>query len=117
MPNMDVKELGIDLIEIKRFSAAKNNRQNKFLLNNYSQKELDYCFSFKNSGPHLAGTWAAKEAVFKILGRDDILFSSIEIRRRKNGQPTIWLSNHQQKSIAVSISHTAKLAIAIALKK
>jgi len=114
---MSLQELGIDLIEIKRFSTIKNNRQNKFLLNNYSPKELDYCFSFKNSGPHLAGTWAGKEAVFKTLNRDNLLFSSIEIRREKNGRPTVWLNSRQQKSIALSISHTAKLAVAIAIKK
>jgi len=114
---MSLKELGIDLVEIKRFPTIKKNRHNKFLLNNYSQKELDYCFSFKDPGPHLAGTWAAKEAVYKTLGQNNLLFSSLEIRREKNGRPTAWLNNRQQKSIAISISHTTKLAIAIALKK
>lgn len=108
--------LGIDILEIKRFNSFGKSRDNRFLLNNYSKREIDYCFSFKNPAPHLAGTFAAKEAVFKTLGRNDILFSLIEIRRNKNGKPEAWIKNRRQKSILISISHTAKIAAAIAIK-
>lgn len=114
---MGLHGLGIDILEIKRFDFFNKHRSNRFLLDNYSKKELAHCFSFKNPGPHLAGIFAAKEAVFKTLRRNDILFSLIEIRREKNGRPAVWIKNRCQKSIFVSISHTAKIAVAIAIKQ
>lgn len=114
---MKLRGLGIDILEIKRFVSFKKSLDNRFLLNNYSKAELDYCFSFKNPGPHLAGIFAAKEAVFKTLRLDNILFSLIEIRREKNNQPVVWIKNRYQKSIFVSISHTAQIAVAIAIKQ
>ncbi len=114
---MKSRGLGIDILEIKRFNSFRKNRNSRFLLNNYSKKEIDYCFSFKNPAPHLAGAFAAKEAVFKTLGRNDIVFSSIEIRRNKNGKPEVWIKNRRQKLILISISHTTKIAIAIAIKQ
>lgn len=114
---MKLYGIGIDILEIKRFDSLGKSRDSRFLLDNYSKKEIDYCFSFKNSAPHLAGIFAAKEAVFKTLKRDNILFSLIEIRREKNGRPMVWIKNRHQKSIFVSISHTTKIAIAIAIKQ
>ena len=113
---MKLQGLGIDILEIKRFNSLSKNRNNRFLLNNYSKKEIDYCFSFKNPGPHLAGDFAVKEAVFKALEQSNIFLSSIEIRRNKNGKPEVWIKGHRQKSMIVSISHTAKIAAAIAIK-
>lgn len=109
------KGVGLDMVEIKRFTPFKNRHQNRFLLNNYSSKELDYCFSFKGPAPHLAGTFAAKEAVFKALDKKKILFSKIEIIRNKNGKPSAKIENRLQKNLQLSISHTSKFAIAIAI--
>lgn len=109
--------LGIDILEIKRFDSFGKNRNSRFVLNNYSKKEIDYCFSFKNPAPRLAGTFAAKEAVFKALGQNNILLSLVEIRRNKSGQPEVWIKNRRKKSILLSISHSAKIAIAIAIKQ
>jgi len=83
---MKLQGLGIDILEIKRFGSLGKARNNRFLLNNFSKRELDYCFSFKNPAPHLAGDFAAKEAVFKTLGKNNILLSLIEIRRNKSGK-------------------------------
>ena len=113
---MSIIGLGIDILEIKRFQGFGKNKNSRFLSNNFSKNELDYCFSFKDRATHLAGTFAAKEAVFKSLGKD-ILLSEIEIRREKNGQPTVWIKNRKQNRTIVSISHTQNLALAIAMKK
>ena len=64
---MSVNGLGIDIVETHRFTLFKS-RDDQFLLDNYSAEELAYCFSFKDPSEHLAGTFAAKEAVFKALG-------------------------------------------------
>lgn len=109
--------IGIDIVEVSQFFPFKKNRKDRFLQNNYSVAELDYCFSFKNPDPHLAGIFAAKEAVFKALGQNNILSASVEIRRDKNGQPTVWIKNRRQKSVLISISHTTKTAVATAIIK
>lgn len=114
---MNLTGLGVDVLDIKRFNSFGKSRNNQFLLNNFSKKELDYCFSFKSFGEHLAGTFAAKEAVFKALGKDDMIFSVIEIRREKNGKPNVYIKGKLQKSILVSISHSESITIAIAIKQ
>lgn len=113
---MILNGLGIDIVEISRLIPFKS-RDDRFLTNNYSTTELDYCFSFKDPGPHLAGIFAAKEAVLKALGGDKIRLPLIEIRREKSGQPVVWIKNRRQRSILVSISHTAKTSIAVAIKR
>ncbi len=112
---MSPRGLGIDILEIKRFDSFGKNRDNRFLLDNYSKKEIDHCFSFKNPAPHLAGNFAAKEAVFKALGQNNIFLSLIEIRRNKSSKPEVWIKNRRQ-TILISISHTEKIAAAIAVK-
>lgn len=114
---MSLKGLGIDILDISRFTFLEKNKDNRFLKDNYTKQELAYCFSFNNPGPHLAGIFAAKEAVFKTLGRSGFLQSSIEIRRGKTGKPIVWIKNRHQKSIIISISHTIKIAIAIAIRQ
>jgi len=113
---MTLYGIGIDVVEIERFASFKKNKSHRFLANNFSSKELAYCFAFEDSSIHLAGTFSAKEAVWKVLGQKNLLMSLIEIRRNKSGQPTVWLRNKQQKSVLVSISHTKKISIAIAIK-
>ena len=107
--------LGVDIEQIKRFKILSKRNNNRFLKNNFSKIELDYCFSFNDSATHLAGTFAAKEAIFKSIGKN-ILLSEIEVRREKNGNPTVWIKDLRQSKIIVSISHTKNLALAIAIK-
>ncbi|MCX6735956.1 MAG: holo-ACP synthase [Candidatus Parcubacteria bacterium] len=112
---MEVKGIGIDIVEVKRFASFKKKGEDRFLSNNFTEKELEYCFSFSDSSVHLAGTFAGKEAVWKALGKTDILQSLFEIRRDTSGCPTVWIKNRQQKTILLSISHTADTAVAVAI--
>jgi len=112
---MAIQGIGIDIVEVKRFSSFE--KENRFLSDNFTENEIDYCFSYRDPSVHLAGTFAAKEAVYKALGRSDILQSVIEIRREKKGKPSVWIAGRCQKSIFISISHTKDIATAIALKQ
>ncbi len=114
---MNVKGLGIDIVDVKRFNLFQKRKEDRFLNNTFSLYELDYCFSFKDSSVHLAGTFAAKEAVLKSLSRDDIILSNIEIRRDNKGRPEVFLLKKKQKSILVSISHSKVTAVAVAVKQ
>ncbi len=112
---MTVKGVGIDIAEVKKFASFKKNGEDRFLSNNFTEKELEYCFSFADSSIHLAATFAAKEAVWKAFGRADMLQSAIEVRRNGSGYPTVWIKNRPQKSILLSISHTTETAVAVAI--
>jgi phosphopantetheinyl transferase len=72
----------------------------------------------------LAGRWAAKEAVSKVLGLGvrGIGWREIEIERLPTGQPAVRLHGRAERRarqlgmerVAVSISHEADYAVAIA---
>lgn len=104
--------VGIDLVEVKRFKPFKEH--SPFIQKVFFQSEIKYCFSFKDFSTHLAGTYAAKEAVSKALGVAKFPFAEIEIIRDKQGKPS---ARHKGKKlpIEISISHTGSLATAIAV--
>jgi phosphopantetheine--protein transferase-like protein len=72
----------------------------------------------------LAGRWAAKEAVSKVLGLGvrGIGWREIEIELLATGQPTVRLHGNAARraeqlgieAIAVSISHEREYAVAVA---
>ena len=109
------KGIGIDCVDVARFVPYAKDVHNHALQTMFFQEELTYCFSYEDPSTHLAGTFAAKEAVFKALGRKDILFSIIEIRRQKDGAHKVWIDGIEQHSILLSISHTQSVAMAISV--
>lgn len=113
---MGVRGVGIDIVAVKRFAPFERDRKSRFLLDNFSAIERAHCFSFKDARVHLAGTFAAKEAVRKTFTDPLRLIRSIEIRRGKDGRPGVWIRNRYQRSILVSISHEKTMAVAIAVQ-
>jgi holo-[acyl-carrier protein] synthase len=74
----------------------------------------------------LAGRFAAKEAVLKLLGtgwRGKIAWTDIEVINNSSGQPAVRMEGEVKriadaagvKEIAISITHTANFAIASAV--
>ena len=108
------RKIGIDLIKIARFRPFVRNKNHSFLRKSFSKKELDYCFAHADPAVHLAGIFAAKEAIAKALGAHTVAFVDYEIRHTKGGAPEAWRRN-RKLSIAVSITHTDALAAAIAV--
>ena len=107
--------VGTDIIEVSRIEKLIKDKGDKFLNRIYTQEEIDYC---ESKGPnkyhHYAGRFAAKEAVFKILGTKQLKFKSIEILNKHDGSPYI---NTFQFDINISISHIKKYATAVAIMK
>ena len=107
--------VGTDIIEVSRIEKLIKDKGGKFLNRIYTQKEIDYCESKgPNKYQHYAGRFAAKEAVFKILGTKQLTFKSIEILNKDDGSPYI---NTFQSDINISISHIKKYATAVAVMK
>ena len=74
---MQLGGIGIDVAEIGRFRTSKMRRGERFVSNIFSKHEQDYCFSYRDPAPHLAGTFAAKEAVRKIYGDKPMALAQI----------------------------------------
>lgn len=111
---MKVDGIGVDVTEIGRFRTSKMRRGERFINNTFSKHERDYCFSYRDPAPHLAGTFAAKEAVRKIYGDKPMTLAQIEVRHRPSGKPEIWIKGKRSATLLTSITHTKKIAISIA---
>ena len=72
--------VGIDLMEIKRFRNLPNEKHNSFYMKLFTNDELEYCLKYSDPYPHFAGIFAAKEAVIKCLEKK-VYFKEIEIQR------------------------------------
>ena len=106
--------VGIDIIEVKRFKEVSRAKNTHKLSKFFSKREIEYCLLHKDSSVHFAGMFAAKEAISKALGTAQFPFIEIEIRHLKNGAPVAYFKN-KKLPISLSISHTKDLATAIAI--
>jgi holo-[acyl-carrier protein] synthase len=120
-PPPDTTELGIDIIRVSRITASLARFGDRFTKRVLTPAEAAYV---RNRPETLAGRWAAKEAVSKVLGLGvrGIGWRDIEVERLPTGQPAIRLHGRAARRatqlgmnrIAVSISHEAEFAVAIA---
>ena len=126
IPAMDAIAHGIDLVVCARLKAAIGRHGERLLKRVFTPAELEYCRDRKRELEHLAGRFAAKEAVLKVLGtgwRRGINWTDVEIRNDPSGRPRVYLSGRCRQiaderglgEIVVSISHIATHAIASAI--
>ena len=114
-------ELGIDIIKVERIAASLarfGDRFTKRVLTPHEQRHV------RGRPETMAGRWAAKEAVSKVLGLGvrGIGWRDIEIERLPTGQPSVRLHGRAAARatqlgmgrVAVSISHESDYAVAIA---
>ncbi len=109
-----VPSLGIDIVEIKRV-ARLARRNARFLSRVFSPEEIRYCRDKKKKWQHFAVRFAAKEAVWKALGRPGLDLKDISIRRAVSGRPSILLEGRPAPYIQISLTHTESYAAAVAL--
>ncbi|MBP8304870.1 MAG: holo-ACP synthase [Phycisphaerae bacterium] len=117
---------GIDLVECSRIQDLLGRHGDRFICRVFTPAEIAYARSARNTVERLAGRFAAKEAVMKLIGtgwRGTIAWTDIEIVNDPMGRPQVRLSGEvarilREKGIGqveVSITHTAQLAMASAL--
>ncbi|MDR1928694.1 MAG: holo-ACP synthase [Endomicrobium sp.] len=108
--------IGIDIEEVKRFN--KYIRNIRYLKRIFTKEEILYSLSKKKSAQHLAVRFAAKEAVWKALGtvkNKKLTNTFISIQNTKIGKPQVYIKNKKYKNIDVSLSHTNKYVVAVAI--
>jgi holo-[acyl-carrier protein] synthase len=116
-----IEELGIDIIKVERIRNALDRFGPRFSGRVLTPAERRYV---RDRPQTFAGRWAAKEAVSKVLGLGvrGIGWKEIEIERLPTGQPAVRLHGRADARsrqlgmtrIAVSITHEADYAVAIA---
>jgi holo-[acyl-carrier protein] synthase len=120
-PPEDTTELGIDIIKVERIRASLERFGARFSKRVLTPAEQRYV---RDRPETMAGRWAAKEAVSKVLGLGvrGIGWRDIEIERLPTGQPAVRLHGRAagraeqlgMGRIAVSITHESDYAVAIA---
>lgn len=111
---MKIQGLGVDIIEVKRIRnlARKNKR---FLSRIFTPGEINYCRKKINPWQHLAVRFAAKEAVWKALGKQEIALKHIAIKNTPSGRPAVTLNGKVNSNIYLSLSHCKEYALAQAI--
>ena len=114
-------ELGIDIIKVERIRASLERFGERFTQRVLTPSEQRYV---RGRPETMAGRWAAKEAVSKVLGLGvrGIGWRDIEIERLPTGQPAVRLHGRAaaraaqlgMARIAISITHESDYAVAVA---
>jgi holo-[acyl-carrier protein] synthase len=114
-------ELGVDIIKVDRIRSTLERFGSRFSERVLTSAEQRYV---RDRPETLAGRWAAKEAVSKVLGLGvrGIGWRDIEVERLPTGQPAVRLHGRAARRaeqlgmdrIALSISHESDYAVAIA---
>jgi holo-[acyl-carrier protein] synthase len=119
---MSRHEIGIDLIDIDRIVAVLGRFPERFRLRVLTEGEQRYC---GHRVERIAGRWAAKEAISKVLGLGvrGVGWREIEILPNHAGAPQVTLHRRAARraeamgldEVSVSISHERRMAVAVAV--
>ncbi len=119
---MSRHEVGVDLIDIDRIATVLGTYPQRFRRRVLTEREDRYCGS---KIERVAGRWAAKEAISKVLGLGvrGVGWREIEVLPNRAGQPQVLLHGRAAEraawlgleELSVSISHERHMAVAVAL--
>lgn len=116
---------GVDIIKNNRIQFLLDKYEEKFLERLFTPSEKDYIMNRNKDFKTVAGMFAAKEAISKVVGTGigKLSWKDIEILHSASGRPYVHLSNNLQgilkdlnlKEIDISISHEEEFSIAFAI--
>lgn len=110
--------IGVDVELVERFARFERQRDHRFLRRAFFASEVRSCLARASPAQHLAARWAAKEAVIKALSHFEnrgVHWRNIEIIEA-GGVPRVrWHSLTTEAAVAVSLSHSGGVALAVAL--
>jgi holo-[acyl-carrier protein] synthase len=119
---MSRHEIGIDLIDIDRIVSVQRRFPDRFRHRVLTEHERRYVGSHVE---RLAGRWAAKEAISKVLGLGvrGVGWREIEVLPNRAGAPQVLLHGRAAvraaamglDEVTVSISHERHMAVAVAV--
>lgn len=113
---------GVDVVEVERFRRAMARGGRAFMRRVFTPREETYARLRRRTALlHLAGRFAAKEAVLKALSQVEptrrLAMNQVEVRNDRLGRPHIVLRDGRRGRLAVhvSLSHVASVAVASAI--
>ena len=113
---------GIDVVELVRFRRALSRGGEAFLRRVFTKQETAYARARRRTTLlHLAGRFAAKEAVIKALSQLDprrvVAMHQVEIRNDRLGRPHVILHDGPagRVTVHISLSHVNSVAVASAI--
>jgi holo-[acyl-carrier protein] synthase len=123
---MRIIATGIDLIECARVREVWDRHGDRLVNRLLTETELNYVRRHRDLVPRLAGRFAAKEAILKVLGtgwKGRIAWRDMEIVNDSRGQPQVRLTGECRRvaetlgitDILVSITHTENYAAGTAI--
>ncbi len=116
---------GVDIVKVERISKNLDKHRDSFLKKICTPGEISY-IEEKNYRPEtVAGLFAAKEAVSKMLGTGigQVGFKDIEVKHLESGKPYVDIMGKLEEkmqdlgidNIELSISHEKDYALAFAI--
>jgi holo-[acyl-carrier protein] synthase len=119
---MSRHEIGVDLVDIERIVGVLDRFPERFVRRVLTDAEAAYC---RGRIERIAGRWAAKEAISKVLGLGvrGVGWREIEILPNRAGAPQVHLHARARaraewmglEEVSVSITHERKQAVAVAI--
>src|SRR3954451_6759995 len=117
---------GVDICEVPRIAESIARFGDRFLQRVFTEREIRYCQSKKNSVERFAARFAAKEAAMKALGTGasrGVTWKSIEVGHAPGGRPLLHLHGKTAqiaerlgvRQISLSLTHTESTAMAIVI--
>lgn len=113
--------VGVDMVEVARFTKFSP----RFFKRMFSPEEIAYCEHAPRPLEHYAARFAAREAVLKALGCGwaGVGLQDVSVALTESGKPIVLLRGKPReladklniKEIALSLSHTAEVAVANAV--
>ncbi len=118
--------LGTDIVEVARIGTSHSRWGEDFLNRILLPAEIAYCLAYRESAPHIAARFAAKEAIAKAFGTGigaELGWHDMEITRDDSGRPSVRLHGGGLKLFAargarelhITLSHTREHATATAI--
>ncbi len=92
---MEIVGVGTEIVECLRVGRMIEQHGELFLNRIYTEREIRFCQSRRRATEHFAARWAAKEAVFRALGRPwrkGMLWTDLEISPELNNFIQVRLS-------------------------
>ena len=119
---MSRHEIGVDLVDIDRIVGTLARFPDRFRRRVLTDGEARYCGARPE---RIAGRWAAKEAISKVLGLGvrGVGWREIEILPNRAGAPHVQLHDRAAaratalglEDVTVTISHERHMAVAVAV--
>ena len=113
---------GVDVVELPRFARAMRRGGRGFMRRIFTPREEAYSRARpRTTLLHLAGRFAAKEAVIKAMSQIEpkriLMMNQVEVRNDRLGRPHIVLHDRRsgRTKVHVSLSHVDTVAVASAI--